>query len=254
MSRDSTRFPESVYGTTPSPSQDGQQMPLFGPALAPANPSPRPGDTSAWLTSDTSGPIGSDSSVSALLQSCLENRLLAGLASSGSTLYRLTWKAWVMPSRRRICALRAWAPRTPGSGSFLPPRGWATPTCNDSTGSTHYGGGFLKLSGQARLVLRGWPTPAAQEAGGTAEQFLARKEKARRKGANLGASLTSCALVASLVDFGPMPNGDHTETAQSGRINPAHSLWLMGLPVEWLLCAPEDRTPTHTTVAARSMP
>jgi hypothetical protein len=48
-------------------------------------------------------------------------------------------------------------------------------------------------------ALVSWATPAAQEAGGTAEQFLDRKRKAVANGASMGISLTSLSLQAETV-------------------------------------------------------
>lgn len=68
------------------------------------------------MTLATSGRTGHGSSESAALQSSLENRLQARLSSLGSTLYKLTWKEWRMPSGPLRSRLRASVPRTSETG------------------------------------------------------------------------------------------------------------------------------------------
>lgn len=141
-----------------------------------------------------------------------------------------------MPSGRRICALRALVPHTSDSDFS----GWPTPTV--TTGVQVRGEGAAtdnpkrgtSLPGAAALA--GWATPAAQEAGGTPEQFLERKRRAVAKGANLGVSLTSLNLQTQTL--GAQSSGLIAKTAKRARLNPAFSRWLMGLPPEWDACAP----------------
>lgn len=114
---------------------------------------------------DTCGPSGSTSSASAALQLCLENRLQARLQTLGSTMYKLTWKPWIMPSQRVRSRLRASVPRTSG----IAPTGWVTPTTRDwkdsgtdikprsDTGQ----GRFDQLPRQANLC--GWPTATSND-------------------------------------------------------------------------------------------
>ncbi|MBB5543573.1 hypothetical protein [Paraburkholderia fungorum] len=54
------------------------------------------------------------------------------------------------------------------------------------------------------VQLASWPTPTACEAGGTPEQFIARKLKSIAKGSKMGASLTDLGLVAKLASW-PTP-------------------------------------------------
>ena len=165
-----TRSAISSRGLADGPTRcglpDGPTTAPFGPALAPASHSAQQAQDEESTTSGTCGPSLPASSVSARLQSALESRLRQRLAGRGSPLYALTWKAWAMESGPPICALRARALRTSGSGCS----GWPTPITNDATGSTHSYGGTnpdgsrvhcLKLPGAARLV--GWPTPCQQD-------------------------------------------------------------------------------------------
>lgn len=68
--------------------------------------------------------------------------------------------------------------------------GWPTPMAGTPAQNGNHEAGNNDSS-RKTVALVGWATPAAREAGGTPEQFLARKEKARANGAQLGVSLTS---------------------------------------------------------------
>ncbi len=133
---------------------------------------------------------------------------------------------------------------------------------------------------QAQAKLASWATPAASEAGGTPEQFLARKQKANENGSQIGMSVTSLAMQAQLatwatpaardfrsnsaseewhqeraeqtrgkplseqvhqlLDSGETPSGSTAATASTGQLNPDLSRWLMGIPSEWSTCAPSS--------------
>lgn len=160
--------------------------------------------------SDTSGPTTSVSSRSAALQSCLESRLRARLDSAGSTLYALTWKERATPSGRPIFARRASVPRTSDSDS----------------GSS------------------GWPTAAAAEPGGTPEQMIARKEKARAAGKKLGASVAGLSLSALLAGWAATTANDakNSEYAYSGGDHSKICLKLPGMAkvASWPTAAARD--------------
>lgn len=135
-------------------------MPTSGPGRVPASRSATRARGKEFSTLDIFGQHGSHSSQSVALQSSLESRLRARMASGGSTLFSLTWNDAVTPSGRRICALRASVLRTQDSGCTS----WPTPTV--SRGDYSYARGdhetpTLKLAGAAKTAA--WPTPAARD-------------------------------------------------------------------------------------------
>lgn len=231
-----TSSPASGSGATPSDKQGGLTTKKSGRAPAPASPSATPAREKRSMMSAIYGRTGSSSSESSALALSLANRLQAVSGSLGSTLYTLTWKARRTPSGRSIPALRASEARTSGS-AFT---GWQTPVANDAKGSGYaYGRGDhncveLKLPGEAKLT--GWPTPTKDEAGGTPEQFLARK--ARLDGA-CGVSVTALNLVATFAGWPtPMAGSKATEeyneagNTDSGRKTVALAGWATPRSVE----------------------
>ena len=90
-------------------------------------------------------------------------------------------------------------------------------------------------------MLAAWATPAAKEAGGTPEQFLERKRKAKRNGADLGESLTSLSLQAQATrgtqsDGSPATKAKESPSS-SDQLNPGMSRWLQGFRLAWDLAA-----------------
>lgn len=149
---------------------------------------------------------------------------------------------------------------------------WPTPVVNDAEGSAYtYSKGnhekpSLKLLGVARLAgdptpraadgekgvcrekaregvgqdlptVAGWCTPTANEPGGTAEQALARKAKAKAKGADIGMSITGLSHQVQQVT-GPTSSGSTAPTERRAQLRPEFTRWLIGLPSEWGLAAP----------------
>lgn len=223
--------PESAGGLLPCALPDGPMTERYGPDRAHASLSARQAKEMGLMTSGTCGRHSHGSSASANLQSLLESKLQARLQSLGSTLYSLTWKAWVTPAGRSLPRLRASAARTSVTG----PTGRVTPTTRDwkdsgadlkprqDTGKER----FDQLPRQANLC--GWPTPMAGDGlkGG--------------KGQN-PAYLTPTAWQAvggpaRLTVHGVTLTGSPAGMESGGQLNPEHSRWLMGYPHVWDACA-----------------
>ncbi len=100
-------------------------------------------------------------------------------------------------------------------------------------GTAYHKGRKVQIGLEARAKMSGW-IAAAREAGGTPEQFLARKEKAKMNGSELGVSLTALSLQAQLVqDSGEKLTGSTAAMKRSGQLNAEQSRWLMSFPAIW---------------------
>jgi len=253
----------SAAGPPHLDSQASLTTPTSGPVRAPVSRSAPRARGAEHATLDIFGQHGSHSSSSVALQSSLESRLRAETDSRGSTLFTLTWNDAVTPSGRRICALRASARRIFDSDSSS----WPTPTRQDAASSgsagyaetkTHHVG--VTLTDAARMASA--TTPRAEDGSkGTRSDAGAEIERRRTQagidlpttaklsGWRTPTSLTpstetnreagdSCNLRAMrLLVSGLTVNGSTAPTESRGQLNPAHSRWLMGYPVEWDVCA-----------------
>jgi hypothetical protein len=162
--RNVTSSPESASGRSLFDAPGGPTTDPSGPDPVRASLSARQAKDLALLTSGTCGLRGSGSSSSAALQSSLESRLRARLSTSGSTLYKLTWKPWVTPSGPSRSRLRASARRT----SETERTGWPTPTTRDHKGATEKT--LTRADGRKRhdildhaVLLASWNTPRATD-------------------------------------------------------------------------------------------
>ncbi len=190
-----TSSPGSVDGRTASGSQASPTTPPSGPDRAPASRFQTRARGAESATLDIFGQHGSHSSASVALQSSLESRLRVDLASSGSTLFSLTWNDAVTPSGRRILALRASAHRTlvNDSSSWPTPlltnvaktASWPTPVARDHTPIASNANGAREADGKrgiglnSEAILVGWATPVATEIGNTLENYVAMKRNMR---------------------------------------------------------------------------
>ena len=155
-------------GRLPCDWRAGTTLDLFGPAAAHASHSAPPGKVSEKKTRGTSGPSFDASSPSAVLQSSLANKLRRRLDVNGSPEYVLTWKDWPMQSGPPICALRARARPTSGSGCG----GWPTPMAGSPATENYNAAGNTDASRKTLALLgvpiagvnrTGWPTPTRQD-------------------------------------------------------------------------------------------
>lgn len=230
------------------------------------------------MTNGTCGQYFSSSSTSAALQLFLVSRFRARTDLSGSPLYKLIWKMRDMPSQRLIHAQRASVRRISDNGFIGWPTttasntktaikdvkkimdrkaagrqsnlqdvavlaGWNTPTASDSKGG--YIGGRIrngKLSTDRLDVtsqLAGWPTTMTSNDRTASlqvalETYRANGTKMQKRLQDIAALCGPCRLTSS----GEMLTGSSARMESGGQLNPNHSRWLMGLPIEWENCAP----------------
>ncbi len=104
--------PGSADGRLPCVAQDGPTVAPHGQHHAHASLSALQAKGLGLLTSGTYGPPHIGLSASAALSWSLASNLAALTQTTGSTLYKLTWKPWAMPSGRLRFRLRASARRT----------------------------------------------------------------------------------------------------------------------------------------------
>lgn len=138
--------------------------------------------------------------------------------------------------------------------------GWSTASARDWKDTAGMATTGINPDGSVRhrtdqlprqVLLAGWPTPAAQEPGGTPEAHLQRKKNCVARGAKMGSSaVTHLSLAvqytshaslngpARLTVSGEMLTGSSAGMESGGQLSPAHSRWLQAIPSSWDQAAP----------------
>ena len=184
-SRSATSLQASADGRMRCDSQGGPMTAQCGQAHAPANRSAQQESEAALMTSATCGLFCSASSESVALTRSLGSRLLDATGSTGSTLWRLTWRAQHTPSGRLLFALLPLERRTSDSGftSWPTPKASRDGTSEETIRMAMDGRAEKSLDRIVIAVLSPWPTPTVHDSDRGGQEKRATGET--RHGSNL---------------------------------------------------------------------
>lgn len=184
-----TSSPESVDGHSLCDLPESRTTKTSGREVAHVSHSVSQVGKKAKRTKDISGQCSAISFDSTTLNGRLANRFLRLLGSGGSMEYRQTWKTRETPLGISYVEHTASARRTSDS---------------DCSGE-----------------LGGYPTPVAQPANGTPEDFLRRKRESVARGSLMGITLSDLNMVAQTFTGYPTPKtSEHQKTFGRGESNP----------------------------------
>ena len=144
-------------------------------------------------------------------------------------------------------------PGAMGLSETAPLAGWATASARDwkdtagmaTTGTNPDGTSRNRMDQLGRQCqLAGWPTPVSNDDNKTPESHLAMKQRMGERdgtGSNR-TTITSLQVMAKftaparLTTRGELLTGCSAGMESGGQLNPEHSRWLMGFPIEWGFC------------------